>query len=172
MKDRVYVPLVPQVDQPDKKYVDKVSEAHQKETGVQIKDWEDRRSFAKANVINSIILKLWELSEDIQKAKLDIPYGILSDPGDEGINISWGFDDKLRGKSTRSCFYMIDNEGEIKCREYPKDEIKSSSDPELAYLSITIISDLLQSWEWDWEQSAKRFADFLKNQKREMEESS
>lgn len=147
--------LVPQVDQPNRKQVEEIRDRHASEVPT-YEEASKFRSFNLGSTVNSVVLQFWRHSEVIQKGELAEPYCMHSHNEDECWNFSWGFDDAVRGDSTRSCFYTFKPDGSVLCREYPTDRIQLNTLLDAYNLACVIISDLLQSHDWDKQQTADR----------------
>ena len=113
-------------------------------------------SFLLGEGVNEYLLMFWKLSEAIQGEGLPQPYCLHSDNDDGGWNFSWGMDDPRDGEATRSCYYTFYSNGTVKCRESPNDIIFIGKVLDAWNLVCVIISDLVQSHNWDKQETAMR----------------
>jgi len=148
--------LVPQTDQRSREDVTAISEAHQ-ETG-KILSYEESMEFESFRVgasLNSVVVEFWEILVNDPNAVP--PFCMHSQSEDDTWNFSWGYD--FNDEARRSCFYTIQSSEVIWCREYPKDVITLRNVMEEMNVACVIISDILQSHEWDKQGTAKAFID-------------
>ncbi|QNI85069.1 hypothetical protein SynPROS71_01266 [Synechococcus sp. PROS-7-1] len=103
----------------------------------------------------------WDFSESMKCSGLPKPFCMNSKNEDGGWNFSWGLDNPITGESTRSCFYTIYPNGSVKCREYPGDTIFIGGVVDAWNLACVIISDLVQSHDWDKQETADRLCSFM-----------
>ena len=115
-------------------------------------------SFRLGEGVHQYVEMFWKLSESIQNDGLApvSPFCMHSDNEDGGWNFSWGLDNPITDESTRSCFYTIYPNGSVKCREYPNDIIYIGKVLDAWNLVCVIISDLVQSHDWDKQETAMR----------------
>ena len=113
-------------------------------------------SFKLGESVNTYLRMFWRLSESIESKGLTEPFCLHSPTDDGAWNFSWGLDNPDTGESTRSCFYRIFPNGSVWCREYPSDEIQLVTALDAYNLVCVIISDLIQSHNWDKQETADR----------------
>ena len=115
-------------------------------------------SFRLGEGVHEFVEMFWKLSEVIQNDAVGAasPFCMHSDNEDGGWNFSWGLDHPTTGESTRSCFYTFYANGSVRCKEYPNDLIFIGKAIDAWNLVCIIISDLVQSHDWDKQETAMR----------------
>ena len=146
--------LVPQVKQINRAQI----EEHLETNVVPLEEARKHESFNIGAGVNSYVLMFWKMSECIKDEGLTAvdPYCMHSQGNDGEWNFSWGLDNPITGESTRSCFYKIFPDGSVWCREYPEDQIQLGTVLNAWNLVCVIISDLIQSHDWDKQATADR----------------
>ena len=146
--------LVPQVKQLTRAQI----EEHLQTNVVPYEVASQSPSFRLGEGVHQYVEMFWKMSEAIQNDGLApvSPFCMHSDSEDGGWNFSWGLDNPITDESTRSCFYTFYADGSVKCREYPDDVIVVNKVLDAWNLVCVIISDLVQSHDWDKQQTAMR----------------
>ena len=144
--------LVPQVKQLSRDQIEERCDTN----AVPLEVAKQNPSFRLGSGVNDYVLMFWQLSESIKGEGLPQPFCMHSDNEDGGWNFSWGLDDPRTGESTRSCFYTFYADGSVKCKEYPDDSIFIGKVLDAWNLVCVIISDLVQSHQWDKQETAMR----------------
>lgn len=152
--------LVPQVKQLNRAQI----EEHLETNVVPLEEARKHDSFNIGEGVNHYVQMFWELSECIKDEGLTPvnPFCMHSQGDDGEWNFSWGLDNPLTDESTRSCFYTFFPNGSVKCREYPEDQIHVATVLDAWNLVCVIISDLIQSHDWDKQATADRLDALLK----------
>ena len=154
IRNKPMTSLVPQVDQMNREEAAAISDSHKGET-LSFEESLEFLSFRIGTSLNSVIVEFWRILADDPNAVP--PYCMHSQREDGSWNFSWGYD--FIEQNVRSCFYTITSPEVIVCREYPKDVITLNSVMDQMNMACVIISDLLQSHEWDKEGTAKTFVE-------------
>ena len=146
--------LVPQVDQPDRNEIVEISEMCS--SGVlTFEESLEFLSFRVGAALNDVVVDCWKILAD--DPDVDVPYCMNSQNEDGSWNFSWGYD--FTEQNTRSCFYTITSPEVTVCREYPDEVITLNSISNQVDVTFVIISDLLQSHEWDKERVFKTYVE-------------
>lgn len=113
-------------------------------------------SFFIGEGVNQYLGMLWKHSEQIQITKMPCPFCINNDNEDGGWNFSWGLEHPVTGERIKSCYYTFYPNGGVSCREYPNEIIDVSKVVDVLNLVCIIISDLIQSHDWDKQETIMR----------------
>lgn len=142
--------LVPQVEQINGQQAREIAEASKGQT-LSFEEAMQYPSFQLAAGINDFVVELWANSEVISRSGLEVPYCMHSQNEDDSWNVSWGLDFPGQDISTRSCFYTVFPNGSVKCREYPNELLTASTVKSALVIAMAVVSDVLQSHDWDKE---------------------
>ena len=152
IRNKPMTSLVPQVDQVNSEECLAISDQHKDET-LSFEESMKFQSFQIGASLNTVVCEFW----NIIAPETTVPYCMHSQNEDDSWNFSWGYD--FPEQNTRSCFYTITSPEVIVCEEYPKDVITLKSVWEQINVAVVIISDLIQSNEWNKEAAIKLFVD-------------
>ena len=152
IRNKPMTSLVPQVDQMNREEVFAIGDKHKDET-LSFEESMKFESFQIGASLNNVLCEFW----NIIAPETTVPYCMHSQGEDGSWCFSWGYD--FGEHSTRSCFYTITSPEVIVCREYPKDVITQNNVIDQMDVAIVIISDLIQSHEWNKEAAIKLFID-------------
>ncbi len=142
--------LVPQVDQMNREEVAAVSN---KGETLSVEEGMKSESFRVGASLNHVVVEFWKILVNDPNAVP--PFCMYSQCEDDSWNFSWGYD--FNEESRRSCFYTIQSSEVIWCREYLNDVITLRNMMEYMNVACVIISDILQSHEWDKNGTARAF---------------
>ena len=148
IRNKPMTSLVPQTDQKNREEVFAIGAQH---AGLSFEESMKFESFQIGASLNNVLCDFW----NIIAPEATVPYCMHSQCEDDSWNFSWGYD--FGEHSTRSCFYTITSSEVIFCREYPKDIITQNNVMDQINVAIVIISDLIQSHEWNKEAAIKLF---------------
>jgi len=129
----------------------------------------DYASFQLGDHVNRYLRMFWRLSESIKIKGRPSPFCLHSPHEDGAWNFSWGLDNPATGESTRSCLYRFFPDDSVWCREYPNDEIQLRTGLDAYNLVCVIISDLIQSHDWDKQATADRIDALVQKQMQQMD---
>lgn len=152
--------LVPQVEQINGQQAREIAEANQGQT-LTFEEALQYSSFRFGTGVNDFVVELWKNSEVISRSSLEVPYCMHSQNEDGSWNFSWGVDFPGQEVSTRSCFYTIFPNGSVKCREYPNELLSASTVGPALVIAVAVVSDVLQSHDWDKEVAIQALAQKL-----------
>ena len=158
--------LVTQVEQCNKDAVHAVGDRATKEgTALSYDEAVKFTAFQRGANVNAYVCEIFKHSKVISASSLDIPYCMYSQSDDPEVwNFSWGLDFPGQEVSTRSCFYTIAPDGLAKCREYPKETLQLNDMPTVFGVALAVVSDVLQSHDWDKDETMKVIFNNLREQ--------